>query len=875
MAWLLLIKWNSTLKKLEEPPVMSNTELKRVSPSSLLEAFVQDIRYGARTLRSHAAFTTAVVLTLSLGIGANTAIFSLVDRLLLRLLPVQAPEELYTFGSDVSSGTINGDEIEKRDTTFFSYPMYRGLRDHTETFSGLTTLSSFPSNAYVGPGRSAPGAPVEKATARLVSGNFFSVLGVHAVVGRTFTSEDDKVPGAHPVAVISYAFWARKFGSDPSAVGRTLHVNGTELTLLGVTPPDFFGVRVGSSTDIWVPMMMQPQIMREASRLEDQNSMWLRIVGRLKPTVAAGQAGARTNALFHELLKEEAGSNVTPELENAISKLTIDVVPFAKGYSGLRHRYSRSLLMLTVVVGLVLLIACANVGNLLLARASGRQREIALRFAMGSSRARILRRLLTESLMLALLGGAMGLLLAQWAIDFLLVWISSRATPIPLDVPLDGRALAFTAGVSLLTALLFGFVPAHHATRVDLMSALRNQGAVLDPRHQGGRLRRILVVSQVAVSLLLLIGAGLFLRSLQNLRGLETGFRAEGVLLLELDPRGGGYTEEQLPNLYSELLQRIEAIAEVRSASLSIFGLFSNATMRSTLVVDNYIPQRDEVPRAQLDYVTPDYFDTVGIPLLLGRTFETEDREGAPLVAVANQAFARHFFQEQSPLGRRFGLGEEESSRDIEIVGVVKDLKNNDLRKETLPLVYLPVMQNMVHMNSLEIHTQGDLAAVVGQVRQAIHQLAQDLPILEASTLVEKVDRSLRQDKLISKLTVFFGLLALALASIGVYGVLAYGVTQRTNEIGIRMALGARRFDVVWMILKDATSLVGIGVVIGILVALATTHLVSSMLFGLTERDPTTLLLATAFLILVAGLAGYLPARRASLLEPLEALRYE
>ncbi len=848
---------------------------RETSQSNLVETIVQDFKYAFRTLRSQPGFTAAVVLTLSLGIGANTAIFSLVDAVLLRMLPVEKPGELYTFGASLSSGTINDDSIGSRNTNMYSYPMYRDMQDHNEVFSDLAALSSFPSNAYVSPDRSSPGAPVEKALARLVSGNFFSVLGVNAVVGRTFTSSDDEVPGGHPVAVVSYGFWAKKFGKNPSAIGSTILVNGTELTILGVTPPEFHGVRVGRPIDIWVPMMMQASIMRDDSRLDDRDSMWLRIVGRLKPPVSTAQAGDRTDALFRELVREEAGSELTPEIEGNISQLSIEMVPFAKGYSGLARRYSRSLLMLTVVVGLVLLIACANVGNLLLARASGRHREVALRFAIGSSRGRLLRQLLTESVMLGLLGGALGLLLARWAIDVLLMLISSGSSPIPLDVRLDGRVLAFTALVSLVTAMLFGLVPALHATRLDLMSALRNQGSIPDPKSQGWRLRKGLVISQVAVSLLLLIGAGLFLRSLQNLRNLDTGFRSEGVLLVEIDPRGGGYTEEQLPNLYEELVQRIEAVQEVRSASLSLFSLFSNATWRSSVAVDGYEPQTDEDPQANGNMIVPGYFDTVGIPIVSGRKLESSDREGAPLVAVVNETFAKRYLGDRLAIGGRFGMGGEESSRNIEVVGVVQDLKYNDLREETPPLVYFPVMQNMTYLHSLEVKTSGDPAAVTTSIRQVIQKVAGDLPIVNVTTLGEQVDQSLRQEKLISKLTSFFGLLALTLASIGVYGVLAFGVAQRTNEIGIRMALGARRYDVVWMILKDGTSLVAIGVGVGIVAALGTTHFVSSLLFGLTEKDPVTLLSATAVLIGVSIFAGYLPARRASRLDPLEALRYE
>lgn len=842
--------------------------------SHFLDAFFQDIRYGARTLYKYPGFTASVVFTLSLGIGANTAIFSLVDAVLLRLLPVASPEELYSLGSRQGAGTMSTDRVEERDTTFFSYPMVEGLRDHNGVFSGLTAMSSFTTNAYVSTDRSSADGGVEQADAHVVSGNFFSVLGVQAAVGRTFTAEDDQVPGAHPVAVVSYAYWSRKFGRSPAIIGTTLQMNGTEYTILGVAPPAFFGVWVGASTDIWVPMMMQPQMMREESLLEKPDVMWLRVVGRLKPGVTEAQAGARTTDLFRELLREEAGSEITPQVEAEVSKKTIELVPFGKGFSFLRNRYARPLLMLTVVVGLVLLIACANVGNLLLARASARQKEVALRLAVGSSRTRMLRQLLTESVMLSLAGGLVGLLVARWAIDLLLTLISSRGVPLPLDTHLDARVLAFTLLMSCAAAILFGVAPAFHTTRVDLISSLRNQGSATDARQQTWRLRRILVVSQVAVSLVLLIGAGLFLRSLQNLRNLNVGFPAEEVLQLEIDPQGGGYEEKQLPDLYRELIDRIGTIPEVRSVSLSLFALFSNHHWRSHIVVDGYEPQSDADKEIQANMVTPGYFETVGIPLLTGRTFEWRDRQGAPLVAVVNETLARHFFGGDSPLGRTFQLDEGTPAK-IEIVGLVKDLKYNDLREETPRLVYFPVLQKMDYLSSVEVRSGGDPTMVVPQVRQAIRDVAQDLPVLDVTTASEQVDRSLRQEKLLSRLTGFFGLLALLLASIGIYGVMAQGVAQRTNEIGIRMALGARRTDVMGMILRDVAIMVSTGTAFGLVAALLTTRLVASMLFGLSETDPVTVLTATAFLVFVAVFAGYLPASRASRMHPVVALRYE
>ncbi len=854
---------------------------RRGGPAHALDTLVQDVRFGARTIYRYPGFAASIVLTLALGIGANTAIFSLMDAVLLRLLPVSSPEELYAFGSRLGAGTMQVDRPEERDTVFFSYPDYEAIRDHNEVFSGLTAMSSFPVNAYVSSELSPGEEGIEQAEAFLVTGNFFSVLGVPAVEGRTFTAEEDRSPGAHPVAVISYAFWSRKFGRNLAVIGSVLRMNGTDYTVVGVTPPEFLGTWVGFSTDVWVPMMMQAELMRETSRdwedsrLSESSVLWLRVVGRMKPGVTEAQAGERVTDLFRQVLRDEAGSAIAPEVEAQIAQKTIELAPFGKGFSFLRARYERPLILLAVVVGLVLVIACANVGNLFMARAAERHREVALRLAVGSSRTRMLRQLLTESLMLSLLGGAVGLILASWAIDLLLVLISSRGTAVPIEASLNGSVLLFTLGVACVSAVLFGLAPAFHMARVDLNASLKNQGAVADPKQQSWNLRRILVVSQVAVSLVLLIGAGLFLRSLETLRNVDVGFPADEVLQVEIDPQGAGYREEQLPGLYRELVDRIAAIPEVRSASMSLFPLFSGRQWRSEIVVDGFEAQSDSDTSIQGSMVTPGYFETVGIPFLAGLTFDWSDGEGASPVAIVNETMARHFFPKESPIGRTFRLDDDASTPSITIVGLVKDIVYEDFWDETPRLVYFPVLQNMYAVTSIEVRAAGDPAAVAPQVRQAIRDVSTTLPILDVMTAGEQADRSLRQENLLSKLTGFFGLLALLLAAIGLYGVMAHGVVQRTNEIGIRMALGAARSHVLWMVVKDAMWMLLLGVAIGVGVSLAGSRLVVSLLYELSGTDPVTILGAIGFLAVIAVLAGYLPARRASHMDPLRALRYE
>jgi predicted permease len=837
---------------------------------TLLETLLQDLRYGARTLWRNPVFAGAVILTLALGIGANTAIFTLLDTVVLRRLPVERPAELYVFGTRSGEGSMHSDGVPDRDTSLFSYPLYQDFREHTDVFTNLAAVSSYSVWAHLSPGDSSGGVSREAAEARLVSGNFFETLGVRAALGRTIGPEDNRVPGGHPVAVLSHAFWASHLGSSSDTVGRPLRMNGTVYTVVGVTPPDFRGVTAGGPTDIWVPLAMQAQLERGDAVLGDRNVMWLRIIGRLPPAVSPQQAEARTNNLFHRLVTQEAGTEVTSEAKLEIERLTTHLAPFAKGFSRLRGRYSRPLLVLMTVVGLVLLIACANVGNLLLARASSRQREVAVRLALGASRRRLVRQLLTESLLLALLGGAAGLLVARWILAFLLSLISAGPT---LEVDLDPRVLAFTLGVSVVTALLFGLVPARRAARVDLDPALKSQSVIPGEPLRGLSLRKSLVISQVALSLLLLVVAGLFLRSLQNLRHQELGFRPEGVLVARIDPQGGGYAPEQLPALYRDLTERLEALPGVDAASLSNYGLLSGSRRVLDATVPGYTPPSEEEALVEVALITPGYLGTIGAPLLAGREPDERDREGAPRVAMVNAAFARHFFGTESPLGKRFGVDGEESGQDIEIIGVVRDLKVHDLWSQAPRLVYFPAAQRGNPLFSLQVHARPELS--VSRLREAIADVAPDLPVLSVRSLEEQVERSLRQERLLSQLTAFFGLLALVLAAVGLYGVLAYGVSQRTNEIGIRMALGAEPTRVLRTVFGTAMGWVGTGIAIGLAAALAAGRLLSSLLFGLGAIDLVTLLLTTAALVLVAALAAYVPARRASRLDPVRALRYE
>jgi predicted permease len=842
-------------------------------PLDFIESFLRDLRYGTRTLLRSPMFTLVVTLTLALGIGANTAIFTLVNAVMVRSLPVESPEGLYVFGADGRMGQRVSDRPEERDTNLFSYPLYQDFRTQGELFSDLAAISSYTIYVFATGEAPVPGEPMERFHARLVTGNFFDLLGVPADQGRTLTPTDDRAPGAHPVAVISHGLWTRKFGEDPEVVNQTLDLSGTRYSIVGVAPAGFHGVTVGHATDVWVPMAMQSQITREPFNLDTRETMWLCIFGRLEPGASVEAAEAMTNEIFRRVVTEVVGSELTADSEQTIAALATELVPFSRGFSPLRMRYSRPLVFLMSVVGLVLLIACANVGNLQLARAASREQEVALRLALGSSRNRLLRHFLTESLILALLGGALGLLVARWLITLLLSLISTRA--VPIDVGLNLRVLGFTLAVSLLSVLLFGLVPALRSSGTELNTALKREGGSSEDLKRGWGLREVLLVSQVAISLPLLVAAGLFVASLQNLKSEETGVSHEELLAAYIDPQGGGYETEQLSGLYRDLLERVEALPEVESASIAYLGPFGSGRYVNAISIDGFQPQSAAEALIENDLVTPGYFETIGARLLAGRALAGSDAEGAPQVAVVNEAFASRYFGGRSPVGERFGIDGDDTSQDIEIVGMVANFKQHDLRGEAPPMAYFPVAQRMSPLFTLLTRSHRDPATIIPQVSHAIAEVAPGLPLIVARPISDVIERTLLQETMIAKLTTLFGLLALILASLGLYGVVAYGVSRRTREIGVRIALGALRAQVTWMALKSALILVVIGVAIGLAVALASGRLISGLLFGLDPANLETLLQASLVLIGVALVAGFWPAHRASRLDPVRALRQE
>jgi predicted permease len=840
-----------------------------LQPQRWEDDMMQDLRYGVRMLLKHKIFTAVAVLSLALGIGANTAIFSLLDAVLLKSLPVHEPDKLVLFGKGEDIGLTNG--FPNKSADLFSYPFYQSVRKQNEAFADVAALLSMPWQVH---GRVNDHTEAEQLEVQLVSGNYFSVLGVNARLGRTLSDADDVNPGGHPVAVVSHAWWERRLGADPSAVGKPITIDKTTYTIIGVAAEEFFGTTVGQAPDLWVPLAMEAQLPptywdgRTKREFQD-----LYLIGRMKDGVPMTQASASVNLLFKQFLQDWAGAQPSAERARDIQQARIDLTPAGRGLSELRQQFSLSLRILMGVVGLVLLIACANIANLLLARVTSRQKEFAVRLALGARRSRILRQLLTESLLLAAVGGAAGVLLAWWGSQLLVVMASSGAETLPLDVTPNARILTFTLGASLLSALIFGLAPAWRAVHMEPNASLKGgkgaaQGMAQSP------FGKVMVVGQVALSLVLLVGAGLFVRTLINLQSVPTGFNTQNVMLFRIDTATTGYKDAQLVEVMRAVEEKVKTVPGVQAAAFSFIvfnqGLWTGPAFtqeQTSLDVRNRVIRNNTVG--------PDYFAAMGIPLVQGRGFTPQDNDKSQKVAVISETLAQRFFPNVSPLGRRFGISGPESSGQIEIVGVVKDVRAMSLSEDLRPMAYYPHAQGSGALKNFVVRFAGAPESVIPQVRQAIREVSPNLPVDEVVSLSDHIGRSLVQQKLTARLGAFFALLALALACIGLYGVLSYAVARRTQEIGIRMALGAQRGTVVWLVLREALVLVILGAGLGLAAALAATRTASTLLFGLQPNDPLTIAGATLLLIGIASLAGYLPARRAANVDPMVALRDE
>ena len=859
-----------------------------------MNSFWHDLRYGTHMLTKNPGFTAVAVLTLALGIGANTALFSVIDAVLLKKLPVKDPDQLVLFSSistrEFSPGSHNGSNRIDQATglnirSSFPYQTFARLRARRGPVSDIMAFGSVALNVNAG-------GQADVANGQAVSGNYFAVLGVPAFLG-TMIGESDDNAAAPPVAVLSYRYWLRRLSGNRDAIGKQINLNNVAFTIIGVAPPGFDGtMQVGETQDIYIPIAWEPQVNGERSMMKGAGVWWLRLIGRLKPGATIEQSRATLeNAFQQSVLEHRAARQDQAKIlgQRAIGPLEPKDYPHlgadsgSQGEMNTRQYYAKPLRLLSGVVALVLVIACANVANLLLVRASSRQKEIAVRLAMGASRWRLSRQLLTESVLLASLGGAVGVLFALWIKDGLFAVGSWGVRSMPaLNAQLDWRVLGFTLSISLLTGIVFGIVPALRATQLELTPALENSGRASSSASRS-LLTKILVVAQVSLSLLLLIGAGLLVRTLVNLEHVEMGFNASNLLLFTVEPNLIGYKDDRLADLYSRISQRIEAVPGVNSVTFSRMPLLAFRSSTSTLYLSGAQAGPDgRVPGSGnifIHHVRENFLQVMGIPLVSGRTINSHDDAHAPKVAVVNQTFAQRIFPNQNPIGKRFGFDLDKPS-EIEIIGLSRDAKYASQREDTPPTVYLPWSQNLRSIGSatFEVRTNGEPSGAITAIRQAVREVDSILPLKDVKTQIEQADETLGMERLFAKLISLFGLLAQQLASIGLYGVMAYSVSQRTREIGIRMALGADRRKVMKMILKQGMMLTFIGITPGLIGAYVLTKYLESltdMLYGVKPRDPLTYAVIATLLTIVALLACFIPARRATKVDPLVALRYE
>ncbi len=823
-----------------------------------MDTLLQDLRHALRQLRRSPGFAAVAVLSLALGIGANTAIFSLIDTVMLKSLPVSEPERL----AEVTIG---------ESTTEFTNPIWEEIRDRQDVFSG--------SFAYIDQRLDlATGGESRPVLGNWVSGEFFSTLGVRPQLGRLTGLADDR-PGCGAVAVLSDGFWETEYGGDPGVVGRTISLDGHPFEIVGVAPPGFFGVDVGKSTQLFVPLCARAVLYPPTGGLDNHSFWFLRIMGRLKPGVTLAQADVRLAALAPAVFGATVPPDWSAEQQGHYRENTLHSHPAARGYSDLRNGIGRALTVLMVVVGLVLLIACANVANLLLARATARRREIAIRLAIGAGRARLVRQLLTESVLLSLVGAALGLVFATWAAHLLVGFFSGGRNPVWLDLSLNWRILGFTAAVATLTGVVFGLAPAARATRVDAQAAMKASDRTIAEGQSRFTLGKALVVGQITLSLLLVMGAGLLLGSFRKLATLDPGFRSDGVLLATLDLRKLDLPDEQLGPEQREILERLRAAPGVLSASAADITPISGAGWNGNISVDGFTPSGPRDDMVFFNAVAPDFFATLRTPLLAGRDFSSTDRSGSAPVAIVNESLARKFFGTKSPLGARIGLGNPvrpEEMKYVEVVGVVRDTKYGSLREESRELLYLPQAQEGAGPPELNVVLRADGPAdgLIPAVKAVSAEIDPRIS-LRFTTLSAQLASSLSRERLLATLSGFFGALALLLAAVGLYGTISYRVARRRNEIGIRMALGAARGTVLRMVFGEIGVMVGAGLVLGVIAAVGVTRLIASFLYGLSPMDPVVLAASALALALTTIAAGAIPAWRATQVDPMTALREE
>jgi predicted permease len=825
---------------------------------TLLESLAQDLRYALRTLRANPGFAATAVLSLALGIGANTAIFSILNALMLRSLPVEDPQRLVRLTTP-------------EDRQSFTNPIWEQVRDHQQAFAGALAFSTERFDL-------ADGGESHFAQGLWASGDLFRVLGVPALRGRVFTTADDIHGGgpAGPVAVIGYGFWKAHFNSDPDILGKTVRLDRHPFTIVGVTPPWFNGLDLDQHYDVAIPIGCEPILRTDSSALADRSWWWLQILGRLKPGETPQQADARMKALAPEVYRATLPAEWDNDGQRRYLRRSFSLRPGATGFSNTGRNYRRALFTLMAVVGLVLLIACANIANLLLARAAARQREITIRMAIGAARRRVVRQLISESLLLAVLGAVGGLLIAVWGSRLLVHLISTARNALQLDTTPDLRVLAFTMSVAVLTGILFGFAPAWRATSVSPNHALKEhaRGASRQPFALG----RILVTGQVALSLLLLIAASLFLGTFRNLLHIDLGFTRQNVLLIQAGMMQSDIPRAARPRVYDEIVQRLRAIPGVDAAASSAMTPIGRGQWDTDIDPEGYTPKSKDDTDVWFNRVSPGFFETLRTPILIGRDFSPHDDLAAPPVMIVNESLARRFFGRQSPIGKTIATraGNPDKRTVYQVIGVVKDAKYAWVNEDSSRTAYLAGAQDPNPWPGVNfgIRSSEPDAALIPAARAAIGQVNRGIS-LEFHSLETQVDDSLLQPRMVALLSAFFGGLALLLAMIGLYGVTAYGVARRQSEIGIRMALGAQPGSVIWLVLREVAVILIVGTAIGLAASLAAGRLVASLLFGIKAHDAAPLAIAALLLAAATGIAAYLPAHRAARLDPMSALREE
>ncbi len=825
-----------------------------------------ELRYCFRSLLRSPLFTSVAVISLALGIGANAAVFSLLNQVVLTLLPVHDPARLVQLkevGSFYGSNTgMNS----------LSYPMYKEFKDKNTVFTDMLCRYDLAfSMSFAGHS--------ERVQGELVSGTYFPTLGVPAALGRVFNASDDKARSGAPFAVLSYPYWQSRFASDPSIIGKQILVNNHALTVVGVARQGFTGVQPLFETQIFVPVMMAQELTHEEKPFDSDGRRWVQVFGRLKPGVTRAQAKASLTPIFHNLLEREVQqpwfAHASNYAREQFLRLKLDVMPGAGGQSIAREMLEAPLWAMTAMVGLVLLIACANVANLMIARGAARQKEIAIRLALGAGRLRILFQLLIEALLLALAGAAAGLLASLWTMRLLNQIMPHTEPPVHFDVMPDARVLWFTLAVAVLAAIIFGLFPALQTTRPDVAPTLKDQASSVIGGHTFWR--KLLVCAQVSLSLLLLVGAGLFVATVKNLKNASPGFEVNNLLSFSLDPTLSGYDTKRAQLFYKRLQEKLTALPGVQSAALALVAPLNFDEWDDSITVEGHVAKPGENTSSWMNYISPGYFATMKIPIYAGRDFDTRDVLGAPQVAIVNEKFARHYFGSQNPIGRHLGIGSDPGTKtDIEIVGVVRDTKYQNMRDEPPIETYIPYLQfGFATSMTAYVRTTVDSAQMFPMLRSTVRSLDSNLPIYDMKTETRQVEDVLVVERLAASLAIAFGVLATLLAAIGLYGVLAFLVAHRTREIGIRMALGALAGDVLWIVMKEVLILVSVGIALGLPLALLGLRLIKAQLYGLSPYDPTTIFLATAGIIAVAAISGYLPARRATRVDPVKALRYE